>query len=140
RRPAGARRGPPPAPPQAGAVAEQKLEKRSRPSREEREMAADFAESTAGRQKEAAARLGLRAAEAPGGEGGHTSSLASAEPGRPARLVIQALDGEGNVPDVLNADAGEMLSELRGRRYTLLVEASGRVREARLDQPRPPAM
>src|SRR5262249_48837684 len=64
----------------------------------------------------------------------------SAEPGRPARLVIQALDGEGNVPDVLNADAGEMLSELRGRRYTLLVEASGRVREARLDQPRPPAM
>src|SRR5262249_44663199 len=65
--PADARPAPPPAPPQAGAVAEQKLEKRSRPSREEREMAADFAESTAGRQKEAAAPMGLRAAEAPGG-------------------------------------------------------------------------
>ena len=78
-------------------------------------------------------------AEAPGGEGGATSSLASAEPGRPARLIIQPLDGEGSVPQVLNANAGEMLSELRGQRYTLLVEASGRVREARLDQPAPPA-
>jgi hypothetical protein len=128
------------APPQSAAAAEKKIEKRSRPSREGREMATDQAESTAARQKEAAAApMAGRVAEAPGGEGGSMSSLASAEPGRPARLIIQALDGEGNVPEVLNANAGEMLSELRGRRYTLLVEASGRVREARLDRPAPPA-
>ena len=129
-----------PVPAQAAGSAEKKLEKRSRPSREGREMAADFAESTSARQKGAAAPMAARSAEAPGGEGGVASSLASAEPGAPARLVIQALDGEGNIPDVVNANAGEMLSELRGRRYTLLVEASGRVREARLDPPRPPAM
>src|SRR5262249_8453088 len=125
--------------PPAGALAEKKLEKHARPSREEREMAADFAESTAGRQKDASPSMAGRAAEAPGGEGAAASSLASAEPGRPARLVVQALDGQGNIPEVLNANAGEMLPELKGRRYTLLVEASGRVREARLEQPRPQA-
>lgn len=136
--PAGERVAPAAAPPQSAAAAEQKLEKRARANREEREMASDLADSSAVRQRDAAAPMASRAAEAPGGEGGLASSLASAEPGAPARLVIQALDGEGNVPEVLNADAGEKLSELRGRRYTLLIEASGRVREARMDLPKPP--
>jgi hypothetical protein len=72
----------------------------------------------------------LRNPEASGGEGAATSSAASPEPGAPARLVIVSLDGQGNAPEIVSAGAAELLSDLRGRQYFLLVEASGRVREA----------
>jgi len=125
--------------PQPGLLAGKKLEKKARVSpQESREVASDAGDIASSRPKELA--LSAPARREAGGEGSHVSSLASAEPGAPARLVIQALDGEGEAPYVLNPDAAETLSELRGRRYLLLVEASGRVREARLDQPKPPAM
>jgi hypothetical protein len=73
----------------------------------------------------------LRNPEGSGGEGAATSSVASPEPGAPARLVIVSLDGQGNAPEIVSAGAAELLSDLRGRQYFLLVEASGRVREAR---------
>jgi hypothetical protein len=73
----------------------------------------------------------LRNPESSGGEGAATSSVASPEPGAPARLVIVSLDGQGNAPEIVSAGAAELLSDLRGRQYFLLVEASGRVREAR---------
>jgi hypothetical protein len=72
----------------------------------------------------------LRSPEGSGGEGAATSSAASPEPGAPARLVIVSLDGQGNAPEIVSAGAAELLSDLRGRQYFLLVEASGRVREA----------
>jgi hypothetical protein len=72
----------------------------------------------------------LRNLEGPGGEGSATSSAASREPGAPARLVIVPVDGQGNAPEIVSAGAAELLSDLRGRQYFLLVEASGRVREA----------
>ncbi len=73
----------------------------------------------------------LRSPEASGGEGAATSSAASPEPGAPARLVIVSLDGQGDAPEILSAGAAELLADLKGRQYFLLVEASGRVREAR---------
>ncbi len=68
--------------------------------------------------------------ERSGGEGSASPSAASAEPGSPARLVFIPLDGEGNAPDLATPDAGDLLADLRGHEYILLVEAGGRVREA----------
>jgi hypothetical protein len=75
----------------------------------------------------------LRRPESAGGEGAATSSAASSEPGPPARVVLVSLDGAGDAPEIVSAGAAERLSDLRGRQYFLLVEASGRVREARAD-------
>jgi hypothetical protein len=75
----------------------------------------------------------LRKSEAAGGEGAPAPSAASAEPGPPARLVVVSLDGEGGAPEIVGAGAAERLSDLRGHRYVLIVEASGRVREARAE-------
>lgn len=71
-----------------------------------------------------------RGLERPGGEGSTSASAASAEPGAPARLLFIPLDGEGTAPDLTTLNAGELLAELRGHEYILLVEAGGRVREA----------
>jgi hypothetical protein len=68
--------------------------------------------------------------EGSGGEGAVTSSAASPEPGSPARLVIVSLDGQGNAPEIVSGGAKESLADLRGRQYFLIIEASGRVREA----------
>ena len=68
--------------------------------------------------------------ERSGGEGATSSSAASAEPAAPARLVFISLDGEGTAPDLATPNAGELLADLRGHEYVLLVEAGGRVREA----------
>jgi hypothetical protein len=103
--------------------------------REERESSADTAESGRMMQREGAPLGFARNTDRPGGEGAAAPSIASAEIAAPARLVILPLDGEGNPPDVLNPDASELLAGLRGRQYVLLIEAAGRVREARLDSP-----
>jgi anti-sigma factor RsiW len=71
--------------------------------------------------------------EKSGGEGAAVSSMASAEPGAPARLVVLSVDGEGNPPAVVSPGAAEALAGLRGQRFSLLVEAGGRVREAHRD-------
>jgi hypothetical protein len=107
------------------------------PAREAREAASEAAVSVSPRARDAAPPRASKILERSGGEGAAAPSTASAEPGAPARLVIQALDGEGNAPAVLSPDASEMLAGLRGRQYSLLVEAGGRVREARLDGKRP---
>jgi hypothetical protein len=73
----------------------------------------------------------LGSPEGAGGEGGATSSVASPEPGAPARLVIVAVDGQGNAPDMVSAGAAELLADLKGRQYLLFVDASGQVHEAR---------
>jgi hypothetical protein len=46
---------------------------------------------------------------------------------------VVSLDGEGGAPEIVGAGAAERLSDLRGHRYVLIVEASGRVREARAE-------
>jgi hypothetical protein len=116
-------------PPQSAASVEQKtraLSRRPAPARvEEPDRPA--------RLDEAAPAGALRKLESAGGEGAATSSAASAEPGPPARLVLVSLDGEGNAPEIVSAGAAERLSDLRGRQYFLIVEASGRVREARAE-------
>ena len=81
---------------------------------------------------ESAAPL-LRNAESPGGEGAPAAAAASAEPGPPAHPILVSLDGQGSAPEILTPGAAELLADLRGRQFFLLVEASGRVREARAD-------
>ena len=120
--------------PAAPAAIEQRKNKAA-PSREAKETFGDVADSGSLRQRDAAPQA--FAMERSGGEGAAAPSTASAEPGPAARLVILPLDGQGNAPEVLNPDAGEILSGLRGRRYSLLVEAGGRIREARLEEAGP---
>ena len=67
--------------------------------------------------------------ERSGGEGSTSASAASVEPGASARLVFIALDGEGTAPALTTPNAGDLLADLRGHEYILLVEAGGRVRE-----------
>ena len=112
-------------------------EKKRNPSasHEEKEFSTDMAESGRMMQREAAPFGFARNAERPGGEGAAAPSIASSEVAGPARLVVLSLDGEGNPPEILTPDASEALSGLRGRQYLLLVEAAGRVREARLEAP-----
>jgi hypothetical protein len=87
----------------------------------------------ASRTLDAAASPLLRSAEPSGGEGALSATAASAEPGSPARPFLIALDGQGSVPEIITPGAAGLLADLRGRQYFLLVEASGRVREARPD-------
>lgn len=75
----------------------------------------------------------LRSAESPGGEGAATAAPASAEPGSPAHPILVSLDGQGSAPEIITPGAAELLADLRGRQFFLLVAASGRVREARAD-------
>jgi hypothetical protein len=144
---AGARKGLPPAPASAPATIDGRLapsdSPRSAAAPPEQKLKAQPPEYRAAEQRaeEPAARssrvMGAepsqlrRNPEGSGGEGATTSSVASLEPGAPARLVIVSLDGQGNAPEIVSAGAAELLSDLRGRQYFLLVEASGRVREAR---------
>ncbi len=71
--------------------------------------------------------------EGAGGEGAAAASAASAEPGSPALPVLVPLDGEGRAPEIITPRAAELLADLRGRQFVLLVEAGGRVLEARPD-------
>ena len=116
-------------PPQAAASAEQKVHAFSRRAAPAR---VDEPGRPAGIEEGAPAGA-VRKLESAGGEGAATSSAASAEPGPPARLVVVSLDGEGSAPEIVSAGAAERLSDLRGRQYFLIVEASGRVREARTE-------
>ncbi len=142
---AGARKELPPAPASASATIDERLASSNSPRYaaappEQKAQPPDY-RAAEPRAEESAARpsriMGaapsqlLRNPEGPGGEGAATSSVASPEPGAPARLVIVSLDGQGNAPEIVSAGAAELLSDLRGRQYFLLVEASGRVREAR---------
>ena len=72
----------------------------------------------------------LSSAERPGGEGAAAANAASAEPGSPAHPVLIALDGQGRAPEIITPGAAELMADLRGHQYLLLVDASGRVREA----------
>lgn len=111
---------PPPAAPAASQEAAQPPARR----------AAEPPSARAARTADAEAPLLLRKAEPLGGEGGFA---ASAEPGPPARLLLISLDGQGGAPEIITPGAAELLAGLRGRQYFLLVEASGRVLEARPD-------
>jgi hypothetical protein len=144
---AGARKEPAPAPASASATIDEGLASSNSPrhaaARPDQKLKAQPSEYRAAEAQadEPAARssrvMGAepsqlrRNPEGSGGDGAATSSVASLEPGAPARLVIVALDGQGNAPEIVSAGAAELLSDLRGRQYFLLVEASGRVREAR---------
>lgn len=115
--------------PQSAASAEEKMHTFSRRAAPARVEEPDRSPGI----EEAAPAGTLKKVEGAGGEGAATSSAASAEPGPPARLVVVSLDGEGSAPEIISADAAERLSDLRGRQYILIVEASGRVREARVE-------
>ena len=144
---AGARREPPPAPSSASATIDGRLAPSGSPryaaAPPEQKLKAQPSEDRAAEQpaEELAARssrvMGAEPSqlrqnpERAGGEGAATSSAASPEPGAPARLVLVSLDGQGDAPEIVSAGVAELLSDLRGRQYFLLVEASGRVREAR---------
>ena len=118
---------PPPPPPVS-------LKKAQPSGYEAREAAAETSDSVAPRRPDAASSGFARNREHVGGEGAAASSAASPEPGAPARLVVLPLDGEGTVPEVISPDAADLLVPLRGKRYVLLVEAGGRVREAKPDE------
>ncbi len=125
--------------PPAWPPAEQKKAQAQAPAREAGEVASEAADSVSPRGRDAAPlrAFASKSLERSGGEGALAPSTASAEPGAPVRLVIQALDGEGNIPAVSSPDASETLAGLRGHQYFLLVEAGGRVREARPDGKKP---
>src|SRR5262249_56507094 len=93
--------------------------------------AGGLAASGPGRQR-APPPIGFAKMERSGGEGAAAPSIASAEPGAPTRFQVFSLDGQGTAPAVLNPDAAEMLSGLRGRQFYLVVEAGGPVRDARV--------
>lgn len=95
------------------------------------ETRADETAPRAARMMAEAPSQTLRGPDAAGGEGARTTSEASPEPGAPARLVVVPLDGQGNAPVIVSSGAAELLSDLRGRQFLLLVEAGGRVRDAR---------
>ncbi len=114
--------------PQAPAAASPEV-KAASPAR----RAAEPPAPRATRTLEATAPLLLRGAERPGGEGAVSSTAASAETGSLARPFLVALDGQGSAPEIITRGAAELLADLRGRQYFLLVEANGRVREARPD-------
>jgi hypothetical protein len=50
---------------------------------------------------------------------------------RPSRLVVQPLDAQGPAPELDARPEEPDLTELRGRSFALLVDASGRVRGVR---------
>jgi hypothetical protein len=112
-------------PPPAAATEEGKVQAPARRSAE------SLAPRAARAMDETAAPL-LRSAESPGGEGA-AAGAPSVEPGTPARPVLVPLDGEGVAPEIITPGAPELLADLRGHQYLLLVEASGRVREASPD-------
>ncbi len=114
------------APPPAGTSSEVKAQPPAR-------SAAEPAAPRAARTLDTAASPLLRSAEPSGGEGALSATAASAEPGSPARPYLIALDGQGSAPQIISPGAAELLANLRGRQYVLMVEASGRVREARPD-------
>ena len=67
------------------------------------------------------------AAEPVGGEPGSVAEDAVAP--RPAlRLVVTALDGEGDAPAIVEGPDASRLAAMRGREFVLTIEASGRVR------------
>jgi hypothetical protein len=113
-----------PAPP-AAQMAEEKAQAPAR------RPAESLAPRAARAMDETAAPLS-RSAESPGGEGA-AAGAPSVEFGSPARPVLVPLDGEGVAPEIITPGAAELLAELRGHQYFLLVESSGRVREARPD-------
>lgn len=113
--------------PEAGMLAEGKVQA---PAPAARRAAEPMAPRT--RDETAAAPL-LKSAESPGGEGAAAAVAASPEPGSPAHPILVSLDGQGTAPEITTPGAAELLADLRGRQFFLLVEASGRVREARAD-------
>jgi hypothetical protein len=115
-------------PPEPAAAAESKVRPQARGFTADR---AEESERSARVVAEAPIARIITKSESAGGEGAATSSLASAETGAAARLVVVALDGQGSAPWIVSANAGELLTDLRGRQYVLIVDASGRVGEAR---------
>jgi hypothetical protein len=97
-----------------------------------RRAAESQAQRSAGMMDATTSQL-LRSPESAGGEGAVAPAAASAEPGSPAHPVLVPLDGQGRAPEIITPGAADLLADLRGHQYFLLVEASGRVREARAD-------
>ena len=119
------------APPPAAPMAEEKVQAQTQAKAPARRSAGSMSPRAGRAMDETAAPL-LRSAESPGGEG-VAAGAPSVEPGSPARPVLVPLDGEGVAPEIITPGAAELLADLRGHQYFLLVEASGRVREARTD-------
>jgi hypothetical protein len=72
-----------------------------------------------------------RAGEPVGGEAGSAAAAAADDAlvsRPPARLLVTALDGEGEAPAIVEGPDSSRFAELRGREYVLTVEASGRIR------------
>ena len=78
--------------------------------------------------KEAAASLRARGQTASAPVGGEGRAAGSAEGSPSVRLTIQAIDGQGTAPDLVDSPSDERLAALRGREFVLLVESGGRVR------------
>ena len=74
-----------------------------------------------------APRTRRQVAAAPGGEAG--GAVAADEERVAVHLVINAIDGYGEPPEVRETPTDEALADLTGREFILLVEAGGRVRD-----------
>jgi hypothetical protein len=74
-----------------------------------------------------AARTRRQAAAAPGGEAGGAAGLE--EQRVTVHLVINAIDGYGEPPEVRETPTDDALAGLAGRDFILLVETGGRVRD-----------
>jgi hypothetical protein len=74
-----------------------------------------------------APRTQRQAGAAPGGEAGGTAGVE--EQRVSVHLVINAIDGYGEPPEVRETPTDDALAELTGREFILLVETGGRVRD-----------
>lgn len=96
------------------------------PADDEHRRFAPAPAAPAARRPPAAATRSRSAVEPIGGEAGAAAEDAVAvRP--PLRLVVTALDGEGEAPAIVEGPDSSRLNELRGREYVLIVEASGRI-------------
>lgn len=72
--------------------------------------------------------------ERSGGEGARDPALVAGNSptlDRPSRLVVQVLDALGSAPQLIGRPEEPDLTALRGRSFVLLVDAAGRVKDAR---------
>jgi hypothetical protein len=85
----------------------------------------------AAQQAPALGSVSAHAGDRPGGEGSALSSMASdAVELLPVRLVITAVDS-GSAPELLGEEKRDLPASERGREYSLIVDAQGRVSDVR---------
>lgn len=121
----------PPASPQAGFIGQSQTSDKLAVQNKTNQRAAAWAQAPAQTQ--------AQAQEKSGGEGAREQVLVSGETpvlDRPSRLIVQQLEGEGSTPELDARPEEPDLTELRGRSFVLLVDASGHVLDVRETAPK----